>query len=566
MLKTIALALVLVALSSPSACSADNALPNMPIREVTVFKDGTAFVRQDGLLPTGLSGGVTIGNLQTPLLGTFWPYSSDPKARLSSVLSRRETMQRMRTADTLLDITKANIGKKATIRDSYSREYSATIFALPDAHGDDPETATGTNTSPLIVLHTVYGDQVMGFDRIQDITFPDGRNETVPKPETRNSLTLNLDWSGAKPAPQAQVGMISLQRGLSWSPSYKIVIDGKGYAAVKLQATLANELADLDNVDVNLVIGVPSFAFKDSVDPVALQATTAALTAGQAGGMARYYSNALQSQVADAREVGYTAPSQAPMPLQDPTSSKSEDLFVFGVKRVTLHKGERLVVPVAEFKIAYKDIYALDIPIAPPAETLDNLSSEQRAAIGASFAQTSVMHRLRLTNTSAYPLTTAPALILSGDRVLSQGLMKYTPIGRDGDLDLTTAVDAPVTFNEKESARIPNAESANGYTYSRVNLTGKVTVTNATDKPINLEIHRYVAGILDSATSGGSFEQSGPFAEESFLGSVGSAWTHTISWPGWWYHENSVGKATWTLTLPRGATTELGYSWHYFWR
>jgi hypothetical protein len=551
------------------ALAESGALLNMPIREVTVFKDGTAFLRQEGTMATGVAGDVTIGNLRTPLLGTFWPYSAEPKARLVSVLSKRETIQRSRSASTLYDIARANIGKRVVIGDGSGRSFTATIVGFPGTRPPDApidSEITPPDQGPrLIILRTLTGDQVLNFDRLQEITFPDGRVETIDKPETRHSLTLRLGWAGGKSDPAAKVGMISLQQGLSWTPSYKVVIDGNGNATIKLQATLSNELADLDNVDVNLVIGVPTFAFKDTVDPVALQQATEALIGNVNGSMRRSFSNAIQSQVAGLplAEADYSGGGGA---QATPSATKSEDLFVFGLKNITVHKGERLVVPVAEFAITYRDIYALDIPIAPPVQTLDNLSTEQRAIIGASLMRSTVMHKLRLKNSSEFPLTTAPALIMSGDRVIAQGLMKYTPVGKDGDLDLTTAVDVVVKFKDKETSRSPNTERFGDYTYSRVSLAGNVHIANASGKPIMLEVNRFVAGTVDSASGDGAVEQSGPFAEEAFLGASGSGWLRYINWPGWWYQQNSIGKASWTVSLPKGESADLAYTWHYYWR
>ena len=49
----------------------------------------------------------------------------------------------------------------------------------------------------------------------------------------------------------------------------------------QILATLLNELIDLKDVTANLVIGVPSFDFKDSIDPIALQQTIATETIHQ---------------------------------------------------------------------------------------------------------------------------------------------------------------------------------------------------------------------------------------------------------------------------------------------
>ena len=45
---------------------------------------------------------------------------------------------------------------------------------------------------------------------------------------------------------------------------------------------------------------------------------------------------------------------------------RSEDLFVYTVEHVTLKKGQRMVLPVSEFELGYRDVYTLDIPFAAP--------------------------------------------------------------------------------------------------------------------------------------------------------------------------------------------------------
>ena len=72
--------------------------------------------------------------------------------------------------------------------------------------------------------------------------------------------------------------MFYLQKGVRWIPSYKLELDGQGKAVVKLQATIINELADLEDVSLNLVVGVPTFTFKDTLDPMSLQQSLAQLS------------------------------------------------------------------------------------------------------------------------------------------------------------------------------------------------------------------------------------------------------------------------------------------------
>ena len=137
----------------------------------------------------------------------------------------------------------------------------------------------------------------------------------------------------------------------------------------------------------------------------------------------------------------------------------------------------------------------VDLPFAPPAEVQANLnSSQQQQELTRLFNAPKVMHKLRLTNKSSYPLTTAPALIIRDDRVLAQGMMTYTAPGAQSDLAVTAAVDVALKKNESEIERTPNALKHDGSSYTRVQMSGKLTLTNHRRDPVKLEVTRYVLG------------------------------------------------------------------------
>ena len=277
--------------------------------------------------------------------------------------------------------------------------------------------------------------------------------------------------------------MMYLQKGIRWIPAYKIVIDGKDTATITLAATVLNEMADLDDVTTNLVVGVPSFAFKETIDPISLQHTMAQLSQyfqpdSQTG---NNFSNSMMTQVQMNNPV---APGQEegrrPLDLGPEVagSGKNEDLFLFTVKHVTLKKGQRMVLPIAEYKVPYKDVYELNVPFAPPQELRSHINDARATDLARLLNAPKVMHKLRLTNKGAFPFTTAPALLVKNDRVLAQGMMTYTAVGADSDLEMTTAVDVQVTKTEKETKRTPNAATWQGNSYARTDLEGKLTLAN----------------------------------------------------------------------------------------
>ncbi len=182
-----------------------------------------------------------------------------------------------------------------------------------------------------------------------------------------------------------------------------------------------------------------------------------------------------------------------------------------------------------------------------------------------------VQHQIRLTNSSKAPLTTAPALILRQGRLLAQGIVLYTPIGGDSDLPITEAVDISVSKKDKETGRTPNAATWNGNQYTRVDLAGSLKLTNHRDKKVQVEVTRYVMGNVTEASQGGQIEMVNVLEDLSFLpthsaGGLGGWWWQWHGWSDWWYHFNGVGKISWKVDLPPGDSTELTYTWNYFWR
>ena len=276
-----------------------------------------------------------------------------------------------------------------------------------------------------------------------------------------------------------------------------------------------------------------------------------------------------QTQVARAGEYrGAAQPGEAgSLGPEIGDSTKTEDLFVFNVQHVTLKKGERMVLPIAEFALPAKDVFTLELPFGPPPEVRGNFNMEQQRELARLLNAPKVMHKIRLTNNSKYPLTTAPALILRDGRVLAQGMMTYTSTGADVDLPITTAVDFQVKKSDLETKRTPNAIEENGNRYSRVDLAGKITLTSHRPEPTEIEITRYVLGAADSADHDGKVDKLNVFENGDYLPSGDYPyWWNWYGWPSWWNYFNGVGRITWKLKLDPKKPADLEYTWHYFWR
>ena len=564
-----------------------SALAKMPVKEITIFKDGHAFLMHQGRMPVDAAGNVVMDYLPSPVLGTFWPFSAEKNAKLSAVTSGQRRVLVEGTSLALRSLIEGNIGALVDIteaplsKDLPPLTYPATIVAVPvrssqELQANDPP-GTGERLPEkgnVVVLKVGEGLKVVAIDRIQDITFKAGQYKPTSSDETfRNLLTLKLEWPGNKPAKDADVGLFYVQRGVRWMPSYRIDVDGKGKASVKLQATVINELTDLQDVTANLVIGVPTFAFQDTADPIGMQQTVARLSQYFRADSRDYLSNAMMSQAAaPARERaagqgGEAGPAALDLGPEVASSGANEDLFVFTVKHLTLKKGQRMVITVAEFTIPYRDVYTLDLPFAPPPELRQNFNSDQQRQMAQFLAGSRVMHALRLTNKSDFPITTAPALILRDGRILAQGLITYTSVGADADLPITKAMDVRLKKIDKETARTPNAVRWQEYQYGRIDLTGTVSLTNFGKDAVELEVTRHVLGNVLSADHDGKVEMVNVFEDDSYTGGSGPyPYWSWYNWPYWWHHFNGIGRVKWTFKLEPGQSIDLGYTWNYYWR
>jgi len=196
----------------------------------------------------------------------------------------------------------------------------------------------------------------------------------------------------------------------------------------------------------------------------------------------------------------------------------------------------------------------------------NNFNNQQQAELARLMRAPKAMHGIRFKNDTAYPLTTAPALIFRQGRLIAQGMTKYTPVGATGDLEMTAAVDLLVKKSDVETGRIPNAVNWSGHQFARCDLKGTITLASHKEAPVEIEVRRFVLGTVDGADDDARVEHLG-WAEGGWsTGGELPAWWHWYGWPYWWHHMNPVGRIQWRQMLEPGDTVELGYTWHYFWR
>ena len=188
----------------------------------------------------------------------------------------------------------------------------------------------------------------------------------------------------------------------------------------------------------------------------------------------------------------------------------------------------------------------------PTDEMLRNLNPAQREEFLRLLEEPRAEHRIRLLNAGPHPLTTSPALVIKGDRVVAQALMSYAAPGTETDLTLTTAPSIRASHSEKETRRTADAAAGRDAGYCRVDLSGLIRVVNQGERLAELDVRRYVVGAVDSADAEGAVTKAPP-------GTLAEPWSALDPL-------NAVTRITWKLRLAPSEARELRFTWHYLTR
>jgi hypothetical protein len=557
------LALVPLLASIPTPAVAQTTTANeLPVREVTVFKDGHAFLVRADTRPTDARGEVVLDGLPEPLLGTFWPFASGT-TRLLAARAARASVDEEREARDLEELLRANLGVQMTLTDMDGGTHSGRLLGLTRPDVTVPQPTPGyyvppapmpANLGALVRLEVGPEMRVLPLRRVREFAVQGDLRTRFRVSSERERLTLHTD----RPAADVEVGVAYVQHGLRWIPAYRIELGEGGKAAVKLEATLVNDLVDLAGATVHLVVGAPKFEFAGELDPIALLPAAAQASASSAGranlpnNPNAFLSNSLRTQSASSGEVTDLPAAR--------DGGANEDLYLYTVRDVSLARGERLVLPLAEFQLPYRDVYVLSVPLTPPEGRRQQFDSEQELALARELAQPKAVHTLRFENTHTAPLTTAPALVLKNGLPLAQGRLRYTPAGGRCDLAINAAVEVGVVIGERETAR--EEVRLLNTNFQEVTLQGSVTLTNGKREAIELEVARDVAGRL------GEIGQEGAHVERSWNDFLLEApsWWYGYGWEGWWYRLNGLARVSWKRRLEPGASVRLEVDWRYYWR
>jgi hypothetical protein len=521
---------------------------------VAAFKNGLAFVVKQG--DVRLENGV--GNLAPvpdATLGSLWIAPNDAGASMDEVVAHRYKIQEHESLTGLAEVLLANAAKTVTIIDNSQKEYTGEIVGFRQSEKSDakltPRPNSGadnfsSNAVPVLPQPRVVPEFLLlksdgkllalYFHNIARVVLPTDAVLEQPREEERKALRFRIKGASG----HANLTMGYLEHGLGWTPSYLVSLVDDKTAKITMQAVLVDDAEDLKEADMFFVVGVPNFAYANIPSPMALQQNLLEFmqSASRKDDLNSRYSNALMGQMTVGGAFGGDAAAAPSLEstIEELQGAQEEDLFLYSRKNVTLARGERASYNVFSDTVNCDHVYEWNLEDQPRVDGFGNAQNNINSTADRS-AKDNVWHALRLKDTTKFPWTSAPAMVISGTKPLAQDTLPYTPKGATSSLKLTVATDVRASHEENEVERQRDLQRRNNRNYDLVTIEGTLTIKNYKSKEIRLSIADRVRGSVESQTDEGKATK---LAEAIAV-------------------DNPLSRLTWEVTLKAGEEKIIKY-------
>ena len=447
-----------------------------------IFKNGTCFVKREGNVIVEEKS-FYIKAPDKVLMGTYWVIVGK-ESSLHSVIVKTDTFKIKRAARYLGDFLEANIGQDITLYGNETNEELRKLSGkLVDYNKKTNFVTVATSSGKTVITNSS----------------PFTWFESSGNPKNTVSADSIIPIAKVKLNKQVEsttVSTISLETGVRWYPSYLFTVVNEKEAKLEMKATIVNGETEYLNMPVDIIIGSPENFFGEAIDPACITYLSQSLLEN------RYHDNGLFNNFQLIGNSSTTwqdvdrARSRSTISTEEVDGTqkeggKNEDLYYYQLGVLDLEKDSRVIVPVMTSNITYSEIYTADLPVNSPSMRGDH--------------SVQTYHSYIINNNTNAPLTAGSAFVLNKDgQPMSQSRLLYTPVKGISEIKLSKAVDVQVK-NEEE---VRNRERSNTIRlgtnfYDKINITGKITITNYKEKKIKIRVIKDLSGIFETADNNG---------------------------------------------------------------
>ena len=464
---------------------------NLPVRTVTLFKNGQSLIAKNGKVVV-TNGKYSTHDLPAALFGSYWVGA--PSGDLVSVFSKQDTLKRSFHLLDNLSLLTANAGQRLKIwrkADAQSPAPAEIVEGLLGKVTLPEENPRDVN----IILHTTDGRWVsFPVWQVQQIEFPEKPNLSTRTVNSGLQRTLEVYFKNTAKTEQ-DMSLLYLVNGVGWTPVYQLELNDRGKSRLTMRANLANDVEDLGDAELRLAVGVPNFTFAKAADWIGNY--TNPWDALQ-GNDRRPQPYAYQT----ANYAGYSDESFSPNGHgggENFEAGKAEDYFFYTVRPGSFPKNSRYQYPIFETEVEPAHFYECRLPAAGPLL----LSNYGQGRPDPNEPQNPVSHYVEFKNASQFPFTTGVANILSlvggTSFPISQDKLPYTPPGVKCKVRIAETPEIKVSHGEGEIDRKENVRQYHNCNYEEVTVEGEVCVVNHKDAAVKMRVQRTIEGTPLSA-------------------------------------------------------------------
>lgn len=439
------------------------------IRAVSIFRNGYAVVLRDINLKVGDN---MLDELPQALVGTVL-FLPDKGVNVEEVVSTLVEQKQEVNATSLEDLLAIGIGKHAILNVKDIGIVQGTLISV------DGTIVMLRNEGRI---HAVQKAAIFGVNI--DGSLDPKRRWT----SHRRALRFRSRTGG-------KLVMLSVEQGMSWSPSYAIDITEPKRLTLTGKSIIINSLRDLSDVHARLVTGYPNISFTGQIDPLLTAEAIQRAPAFGGGGGNLQPGQGLVPKGID--HIGYD-PTDNTLVVRGEAMSgadveQAEDLFYYSLPGLTMKLGDKSYRVLLEHTTPYSHLYTWHVP--------STISPDYHYAYAPDADQV-VWHNLKFTNESESAWTQAPAIITRNRDVLAQSILPYTSKGEDAILPLTMAMDVKAEHVEEEVTRERGALKRETVFYDLVTLKATMVVTNRKSEPVHIKMTRVLVGEVVTTSDG----------------------------------------------------------------
>ena len=455
---------------------------SLKTKSVTIFKNGTAFFQKNGTI-NSKDKVFNLGEDEIPeaLFGTLGFVT--PGESIVSIRSFDEYKKKQYPLQNMHSILAENKGKEVKISAEEIGVITGKIISA-----SENQVAIQSDKG----WHSIMMSTIKGIEFIEQPNFFREGNSS----EQIISLGFNKEVSNQ------ELDMFYLSEGLGWFPTYLLELTGEKTATLTLNAEMVNDGEDLENVDVDFVVGVPNFAFANFESPLTGGLDLDDIINGLAGGGGNRRDLSFSNNLQNVQVISYSTDrnlrSDEITDIANSVEGKAqEDLFFYSLKNITLPEDGRAEFQILKAEVPIEHIYEANLQANNASRSyFGNLINQKK--------NSDIFHKIKVNNSTKQPFTTGPTMVVKkdGDRwaPISQDKLNYTPTGGHSFLKVTTAPDISIVHEEEEVTRQENAKRKRKTVYDLLTVKGEVTVKNYKEKDIHLNARRAITGKLGTTS------------------------------------------------------------------